>query len=240
MNILFQILLALGGPAFEGLMARLGGPKIVIGEPFVDTRPFVSPVNAVPNFYGYNPSGGTTSTSFLDVMRKDGQLTRDDYSMRLYIHVPISNKQKSRTPNSVAKQVFAKLVFFDLDGSVIGNEKGVDARWEKSRQPSAYENFEELRFIDILPEDEQGVDIASRGVRGGCWYIMNNNSYKQIEYPENALKEDGFYFQLQLNGSNIFKKSVSYQFLSKGSNGKPEFLKVNNPQPLNTGTTIGF
>jgi len=226
MDILFQILLALGSPAFEGLMTRLGGPKLVIGEPYIDSRPFVESIKNIPEFHEYVPSGGTISPSHLDVMRKKGQISDGGFSMMYYIHLPIHNKQISRIPNSTAKQVFAKLKFSDLDSNLIGDGVEFDGRWEKTRQPSAFEDLEELRFKDILPEDKQVLDIAMRTVRGGCWYVMNNDSYKTQKYPVNLLKEEGFIFHLSLNGSNIFMKSIRYKFLSKGQGGKPEFVRI--------------
>jgi hypothetical protein len=225
---IFQLFLALGSPAFEGLMTRLGGPKVVFGEPYIDNRPFVKSIASTPEFQEYIPSGGTVPPSYLEVMRKQERISQDEYTNWYYIHIPIFNRQRSRIPNSTAVKVFAKLAFTDLKGTPISKKAEFDARWENTRQPSAFENYEGLRFIDILPDDSQNLNIATRRIRGGCWFVMNNDSYKDNEYPDNALREEGFIFRLRLSGSNIFEKSIRYQFHSVGKGGKPEFIKLEN------------
>lgn len=208
-------------------MKMLGAPKLVFGVPFIDDRPLLSSIKNIPlEHHDYAPSPGTVSPSYLEVMKKEGQIGRNDFSWRYYIHIPIYNQQKSKISDSIAKNVYAKLCFFDLEGNPIGKGREFDGRWETSQQPSASENLEKLRFIDILPEDKQNLDIATQGIRGGYWYVMNNDSYKNNEYPDNKLKEDGFIFRLHLNGSNFFMKSVCYKFVSIGQRGKPEFVKI--------------
>ncbi len=208
-------------------MKMLGAPKLVFGVPFIDDRPLLSSIKNIPlEHHDYAPSPGTVSPSYLEVMKKEGQIGRNDFSWRYYIHIPIYNQQKSKISDSIAKNVYTKLCFFDLEGNPIGKGREFDGRWETSQQPSASENLEKLRFIDILPEDKQNLDIATQGIRGGYWYVMNNDSYKNNEYPDNKLKEDGFIFRLHLNGSNFFMKSVCYKFVSIGQRGKPEFVKI--------------
>jgi len=221
---LLQILLAVFGPELGGsIMAWLGGPKLVVGEPSIENIPALLPnLEIKPHFSGI-PSGGTISYDHLySPSRQSTIIPSGHYLNRHYIHVPIHNQQKSRLPISTARDVYAKLRFFHLDGTQLGRGAIFDGRWSTSDQPSGHQNAEKLRFKDILAGDSQALDIAAQASRGGVWYAWNNNNYPDYKYLPNALAEEGFGFLLELSGKNCAVAPVCYRFVS----GKSQFERV--------------
>lgn len=207
-------------------MSRLGAARLVFGTPFIDSRPFLPPNPEVGSQFAALPSGGTITFDRLSSMRKAEPMYHGTYLNRYYVHLPILNQQKSRISSSTAKKVYAKLVFEDLNRKPICSGGVFDGRWEGSAQPSVGESHERLRLIDILPGDTQTLDIATRSVRGGFWYVSNNDSYPDPEYAANRLGQDGFVVQVRLNGANVFEKSVAYRLTSVGRNEKPEITRL--------------
>jgi hypothetical protein len=166
------------------------------------------------------PSGGTILPSMKSNLNNEIQ-PYVDISKRHFIHIPIFNQQKSRLEIGMAKKVYAKLMFYDLDKKPIGNGIDFDGRWKKSRQPSAFENTEELRFIDIGQEDKQYLDIAVRDIATGYWYVWNNDNYNSND-PDKRLQMNGFIFCVKLSGMSCKSQPIYYKFLSADS----KFLKM--------------
>jgi len=230
MPILLQILLSLFGSQIGGYMyAKLGGPKIEIGEPFWDSRPTVPISNSlrdepIPAFSEGLPEPGTITYNLRDDIRKSGNIAFTAPS-KSYIHINIYNKQKSKISDlGLAKNVFAKISFFDLNENIINQGKKYDGRWEKSPQPKRGENVEHFRFIDIEPDDYQALDIATQSLNGGYWYVWTSADYNNLT-SDKLLSNDGFIFLLELYGRNFNTISVCYKIISSDIGGRPQIIK---------------
>ena len=216
--IVFQILLAIFGPELgTWFVMKLGGPRLGVRNPSIHDEVLIPPPSQSFNLpaHTYLPSGGTAHVS------QSGEVPKDIHPYiptpkKHFISLVVSNEQQSILEIATAKKVYAKLTFYTLDKMPV--EKGIkfDGRWSVSRQPSAYENVEELRFKDILPGEDQPLDIAIRDSISGHWYVWSSSNYNSND-PDKRLPVEGFIFCLKLRGTNCVLSPTWYRFESAGN-----------------------
>ncbi len=178
-------------------MLWLGGASLEFGEAKIENKVFIKPSSL-------HSHGGTVPVQMYDQIMQE--MKENESPNRFFVLVPIVNIQKSRTENSKAKNVFAKITYYDLRGAkVCVND--TNARWANSRQILNNDYSSDVDFIDIPAGAKEFVDIAMRNVSGKNWFSWNRYSYQSLEYRENKLPEQCFDFEISISGDNVYKKT---------------------------------
>ena len=209
MLFIYQILISILPVAFEGILKMIGGADLVFGKPFPSVHAIVFDKKTNDNTgQKIITEPGTISYKYLDVMIKTGQID-GNFQNGYFIHIPIINKQKSRADFSKAKNVNAKIFYYDENGESLGDKNGYVGRWKKLRQPYGY-SYDGIAGIDI-PAGEEGIlDIAVQPAGQSVWLAWNNQNYIAIDYSENKIGKEKFIFNVKINGENIYPKEVSF------------------------------
>ena len=96
------------------------------------------------------------------------------------VKVRFINKPTFNFPNSIAKDVRAKVSFFSEENDFLFE---IEGRWTESDQPSVRdmrESRKDLLAVDLGIGEERSLDIAFRE-GGGDFFAFNNDSY---DYPD--------------------------------------------------------
>jgi hypothetical protein len=233
-NILITVLACVFGAWVTIVVARYGDvmkyiikPHIVIEEPTFDYRAWV-PLEE----NDYFTTAGTATHESNKYRLENGQLSKDDIKMRLFIHFPIHNISDGADIFYTAKNVYGTLDYYKLDGTPI--KYNFNARWEDKKQLSPIENKDEEESLkmNVSPLKIKKLDVASEAI-GGCWYAMNNRSYdnpENSEIPGNKLDFDGFIVRLVLCGDNIKRQEKTYEVRSQFMS-YPIFIELKDFEP---------
>ena len=222
LEVVFYLLLGIFGPEVGGgMVAKMGGPRLVLGDPELHDEILVPPPSSSSDnlaVYKNMPSGGTVLDSLKTSLVNEFKPYGIDIQKKHFLHLFISNKQEGLLELGMAKRVFAKLKFYDLNKKTIGKGIEFDGRWGVSDQPSQYQNVEKLRFKDIGQGDKQPLDIAVRDKQTGYWYVWNSENYNSND-PDKRLPIEGFIFSVKLRGTNCKHPTVWYKFVSAENRG---------------------
>ncbi len=173
--------------------------------------------------YGNVSVAGTASydqIQYLEQLKDDNNI---DPMPRLFIHIPIHNKTKTRWGTSTAKQVCAKTLFHDLDEDP--KTEGFNARWKETDQPQPFEDKIKYEYINIPPDEIRTLDISFRKTDGKIWYAWNNDNYDNpifMEIDRNKIGAGGFRFRVIVTGDNV--KTVEKRF--RVNDGEIEFFEL--------------
>lgn len=173
------------------------------------------------NEHGDPTVAGTASYEQVQILVKRNNI---DPMPRLFIHVPVHNKTKTRWGKSTARQINARVLFNELD--VEPKRYGYNARWKETDQPKPLEDKTKYQYIDIPPDEERILDIAFRKTDEKTWFAWNNDNYDNPLLMEigNGIGEDSFKFRVIVTGDNI--KTVEKSFRVSDGKGKIEFFEL--------------
>lgn len=137
-----------------------------------------------------------------------------------FVSVRFINKPTGNFPNSVARDVRAKIRFLDSSGNLVLQ---MDGRWSDSDQPSTRafgSSRNDLLAIDFGIEEEHSLDIAFRDPQSGEFVAWNNDNYNYPNFkkPEHLLAGKEFTVHICLRAVWI-DSDFSLKFRA-GSNGQ--------------------
>ena len=136
-----------------------------------------------------------------------------------FVKVRFVNRPAGHYPTSIARDVNARVKFYDAGGTLLLDIAG---RWADSDQPSVRDfrqSRNDLLKMEFGIEEEHSLDIAFRDTTGE-FVAWNNDSYNfpNMRKPEHVLSGNRFRVDVKLSAAWI-DKTFRFEFAATDENG---------------------